>query len=122
MKVCFFMLGAVFGLEMTRPLSADEVNKCTDLNCLSDIVQDGECRGIADRVTVHCPMVHLMGWGSFKRPSTVKLLRVYSEYSIQYPFAPFTLTLTRITRIQSGNPSALSWDRLLSKKYRPLSD
>lgn len=42
MKVCFFMLGAVFGLEMTRPLSADEVNKCTDLNCLSDIVQDGE--------------------------------------------------------------------------------
>ena len=44
MKVCFFMLGAVFGLEMTRPLSADEVNKCTDLNCLSDIVQDGEYR------------------------------------------------------------------------------
>ena len=42
MKVCFFMLGAVFGLEMTRPLSADEVNKCTDLNCLSDIVQDGK--------------------------------------------------------------------------------
>ena len=36
------MLGAVFGLEMTRPLSADEVNKCTDLNCLSDIVQDGK--------------------------------------------------------------------------------
>lgn len=50
MKVCFFMLGAVFGLEMTRPLSADEVNKCTDLNCLSDIVQDGEYKGIANRV------------------------------------------------------------------------
>ena len=48
------MLGAVFGLEMTRPLSADEVNKCTDLNCLSDIVQDGEPKKHSPRKNIAC--------------------------------------------------------------------
>ena len=60
MKVCFFMLGAVFGLEMTRPLSAEEVNKCTDLNCLSDIVQDGKSTVSVQRSvlgSVHGPKI-----------------------------------------------------------------
>ena len=62
MRISILLLGAcsAMSLEGMHGLTAEDVNKCQDLDCLSTIVQEGKFKGPThDLITTFLPTVAL---------------------------------------------------------------